>query len=289
MDTTTRGSGCARTVAGVALAPQYASLGFLARHACVTSVLTGDARDEVLDAPPMAAARACLTSFFVKLADYNPRVAAAGFGRRGLVGCGMNKPEVASDPVPQRLFEIVDLRPPGPVSMLRGARIEIDGARVGRVLIAAVLAALAACSVAFFVVGAHKNAQINELRHHGVPVVLTVTKCSGLMGGSGSNLAGYACTGMFHFNGRNFDEPIPGSAEYAPATKLAVVTAANGSGLFAPIGVLAGERSSWKVFILPMALALAFAVLASTLALRRRHARPRGKGSPARRVGRISA
>jgi hypothetical protein len=187
----------------------------------------------------------------------------------------MNKPEVASDPMPQRLFEIVDIGSPGPVSMLRGARIEIDGARVGRALAAAVLAAFAVFAVVFFVVGAHKNAQINELRRHGVPVELTVTKCQGLMGGSGSNLAGYTCAGTFRFDGRLFDEPIPGTAEFGPGTKVAVVTAANGSGLFAPIGVLAAERSSWKVFILPAALALVFALLAGALLLRRRHSGPR--------------
>jgi hypothetical protein len=231
--------------------------------------------DEPADSAPEVARRTSLTSFFVQLAGYNPWIAAAGFGRRGLVGCGMNKPGVASDPVPQRLFEFVDLSPPGPVSMLRGARIEIDGARVGRVLVAAGLAALAVFAVVFFVVGAHKNAQINELRRHGVPVELTVTKCQGLMGGSGSNLAGYACMGTFGLDGRIFDEPIPGDAAYAPGTRLAAVTAANGSGLFAPIGVLAGERSSSKVFILPVALALAFALLASTVWFRRRYSRRR--------------
>jgi hypothetical protein len=189
----------------------------------------------------------------------------------------MSKPGVASDPTPQRLFEIGDIDPPGPVSMLRGARIEIDGARVARVLVAAVLAALAVASIVFFVVGAHKNAQINELRRQGVTVELTVTKCQGLMGGSGSNLAGYTCTGTFGFGGRIFNEPIPGTAEYGPGAKVAVVTAANGSGLFAPIGVLAAERSSWNVFILPVALALAFAVLAGALLLRRRYSRPRGE------------
>jgi hypothetical protein len=187
----------------------------------------------------------------------------------------MNTPEVASDPTPQRLFEIVELSPPGPVSTLRGARIEIDGTRVGRALVAAVLVALAGFAVAFFVVGAHKNAQINELRLHGVPVELTITRCQGLMGGSGSNLAGYTCTGTFGFNGRLFDEPIPGDAEYAPGARLRAVTAANGSGLFAPIGVLAGERPSWKVFILPAALALVFVLLASAVLLRRRCSRPR--------------
>jgi hypothetical protein len=186
----------------------------------------------------------------------------------------MDKPEVASDPTPQRLFEIVEISPPGPVSMLRGARIEIDGARVGRALLAALLALLAVFAIVFFVVGAHKNAQINELRRHGVPVEVTVKRCQGLMGGSGSNLAGYSCTGTFGLGGRSFDEPIPGNAEYAPGTRLAAVTAANGSGLFAPTGVLAGERASWKVFILPATLTLAFAVLAAALLLRRRYSRP---------------
>jgi hypothetical protein len=199
----------------------------------------------------------------------------------------MNKPEVASDPSPQRLFEIVEISPPGPVSMLRGARIEIDGSRVGRVLAAAALTALAAFAVLFFVVGAHKNAQITELRLHGVPVELTVTKCQGLMGGSGSNLAGYSCTGTFGFGGRRFDEPIPGNAVYGPGTRLRAVTASNGSGLFAPAGVLAGEHSSGKVFILPAALALVFVLLAACVLLRRRHPRP-GRDRPARPVGRSS-
>jgi hypothetical protein len=182
----------------------------------------------------------------------------------------MNKPEVASDPTPQRLFEIVDVVPSGPVSTLRGAHVEVDGVRVARVLGAAFLAALAVFAVVFFVVGAHKNAQINELRNHGVPIELTVTKCQGLMGGSGSNLAGYSCTGTFGFGGRSFDESIPGNVNYAPGTKLTAVAAANGSGLFAPIAVLAGERSSWRVFILPGALALTLALLAGALLVKRR-------------------
>ena len=181
----------------------------------------------------------------------------------------MNKPEVASAATPQRLFEIAESSPAGPVSTLRGARIEIDTARVVRILLAAVLATLAVLAVVFFVVGAHKNAQIDELRLHGEPVEVTITKCLGLMGGSGSNSAGYACTGTFHFGGRLFDEAVPGDVLYAPGTRLAATAASNGSGLFAPVGVLAGEHSSWTVFIVPGALALAFATLASPWVLRR--------------------
>jgi hypothetical protein len=185
----------------------------------------------------------------------------------------MNKPEVASAPTTQRLFEIAESNPAGPISTLRGARIEIDTARVVRVLLGGVLAILAVLAVVFFVVGAHKNAQINELRLHGEPAEVTITKCLGLMGGSGSNSAGYACTGTFQVGGRIFDEGVPGDALYAPGTRLAATAASNGSGLFAPVGVLADERSSWTVFIVPGVLALAFAVLASPWMLRRRRSR----------------
>ena len=209
----------------------------------------------------------------MQLAGYNPWVTAAEFGHRGLVGCGMSKPEVASDPTPQRLFEIAESKPEGPVAMLRGARIEVDAARVGRVLGGAVLAAFAVFAVVFFVVGAHKNAQINELRQHGVPVEVTVTKCLGLMGGSGSNGAGYACSGTFRLGGHLFAEAVPGDVLYGPGTKLAAIAAANGSGLFAPVDVLAGERASWTVFIVPAVLVLVFVALAGAWMLRRRQLR----------------
>jgi hypothetical protein len=185
----------------------------------------------------------------------------------------MNKPEVDADPIPQRLFEIVESKPDGPVAMLRGARIEVDAGRVGRVLGGAVVAALAVLAAVFFFVGAHKNAQIAELRQHGVPVEVTVTKCLGLMGGSGSNGAGYACSGTFRLAGHLFDESVPGDVNYGPGTRISAVAAANGSGLFAPVDVLASERTSWTVYILPGVLALAFIVLAGAWMLRRQQLR----------------
>jgi hypothetical protein len=185
----------------------------------------------------------------------------------------MNKPEVASDPMPQRLFEIAESKPEASVAMLRGARIEVDAARVGRVLGGAVLVALAALAIAFFAIGAHKNAQINELRQHGVPIEVTVTKCLGLMGGSGSNGAGYACNGTFRLGSHHFAEAVPGDDLFAPGTKLAAVTAANGSGLFAPVNVLAGEHASWTVFIVPAVLALVSVALGGAWMLRRRQLR----------------
>jgi hypothetical protein len=181
----------------------------------------------------------------------------------------MNKTGHAADPTPQRLFEIAEARPTEPVATLRGARIEADSARVGSIFGVVVLAAIAVSAVVFFAVGGHKNAQISELRQHGASVEVTVTKCLGLMGGSGSSPAGYACTGTFALGGHHFAEAIPGTVLYRPGTTIAAVAASNGSGLFAPTNVLASERTSWTVFIVPTVLALAFVLLAGAWWFRR--------------------
>ena len=110
------------------------------------------------------------------------------------------------------------------VATLRGAGVDVDVRRAGRVLVGAVLGALAVLAVVLFVAGAQKNAQITSLRSHGVPVTVTVTGCTGLLGGSGSNAAGYACRGTFSVAGHRYDEAIPGDTLYPPGTPLAAVT-----------------------------------------------------------------
>jgi hypothetical protein len=157
-----------------------------------------------------------------------------------------------------------------PISRLRGARVEVDGARVASVFLGVALIAIAVCAVAFFVIGAHKNAQINELRDHGVPVEVTVTSCLGLLGGSGSNTAGYSCMGTFEVSGHRFNEAIPGLERRGPGDKVAAVAAANASGLFSTTAMIAGERASWKVFILPVVLTLVLLLSIAGLLLQRR-------------------
>ena len=80
-----------------------------------------------------------------------------------------------------------------------------------------------AASVALYVAGARKNAQIADLRQHGVPVEVTITGCQGLLGGSGSNAAGYACRGTFTLDGRRDDEALPGNTLLSPGTKVRAV------------------------------------------------------------------
>src|SRR5580692_10409535 len=72
------------------------------------------------------------------------------------------------------------IEPPGEaLSTLRGAGAGLDARLVGRVVGALLLVALALAVVIFFVAGLHKNTQISQLRHHGVPVRFTVSGCIG--------------------------------------------------------------------------------------------------------------
>ena len=99
---------------------------------------------------------------------------------------------------------------------LRGASVEVDARRVGHAVVGICLTALAATVIVLFVAGIQKNAQITRLRRQGVAVEVTVSGCLGLMGGSGSNLAGYECKGTFSLDGHRYSDAIPGSAFYSP-------------------------------------------------------------------------
>jgi hypothetical protein len=110
-----------------------------------------------------------------------------------------------------------------------------------------------------------------------VPVTVTVSGCRGLLGGSGSNAAGYACRGSYHFRGHRYDEAIPGNVNRAPGSTLNGVIAAGDPALLSTPGQLRGERASWRAFIAPIALGLV--VVAAVIALsvrrvRRRRAEP---------------
>lgn len=159
--------------------------------------------------------------------------------------------------------------PVEPITTLRGARVDADVRRVGRVLLAVCLAALSASVGVLFVAGLNRNAQITRLHEHGVPVELTVSKCIGLLSGSGSNVAGYQCTGTFRVADHSYSEPIPGSTLYAPGTHLGGVTVPGDPSLISTPSVVAKEHASSKVFILPAILLVVLAALATTLLVRR--------------------
>jgi len=149
----------------------------------------------------------------------------------------------------------------------------VDARRVASVVVGLVLVTLAVLTVVLFVAGAHKNAQITRLRQDGVPVAIRISGCLGLLGGSGSNPAGYTCRGSFTLDGRRHDEAIPGDTLHPPGTMLRGVSVPGDPALVTTVGALAGEHASWKVFILPTALLVLLVVGVGTLVLRRHHVR----------------
>ena len=168
-----------------------------------------------------------------------------------------------------------------PVSSLRGARVEVDARRAGRVLVALGLAAVVVTAVALLYSGARKNSQIQALRTHGVPVTMTVDGCRGLLGGSGSNAAGYSCWGSFREAGRRFAGYIPGDALRAPGSTVRVVTVAGDPALLTTPAELSAEAPSSRVFLLPAGLLGSAALAVTGLAVRRRR-RQRASRPPRR-------
>jgi hypothetical protein len=159
--------------------------------------------------------------------------------------------------------------PDEPLTTLRGAGVDVDIRQAGRVVVAACMSTLAVLAVVFLVVGIHKNAQINRLRQHGVGVVITSSRCLGLMGGSGSNAAGYSCSGSFSIGGHRYSEQIPGTTFYAPGTNIRALTVPGDPALVSPVKIVATEHASWTVFILPLALFLVLLLLVGVLLWRR--------------------
>jgi hypothetical protein len=123
-------------------------------------------------------------------------------------------------------------------------------------------------SAVLFVAGAHQNAQITALKNDGVQVVETVTACQGLLGGSGSNAAGYSCRGTLSVGGHVYRDPVPGTSLYAPGTKLVIVVDLADPGLVSSVGDLKKEHASADVFILPSILLVLLLALGALIGVR---------------------
>ncbi len=159
--------------------------------------------------------------------------------------------------------------------------MDVDVRRLGRVVGVGALVALAVVAVVLIVAGVHKNAQITDLRRHGVAVRVTVSSCLGLLGGSGSNGAGYACKGTFMFDGNRYTEAIPGTSLYPPGARIAAVAAPGSPPLLSLPRTVEHEHASWRVFILPAVLLVVLVLVVGVLVLRHRRRRPNGDGAPA--------
>jgi len=165
----------------------------------------------------------------------------------------------------------------GPVTTLRGAGVDVDAHRAAQAVVAVCLVALAVGAVILLVAGIQKNSQADNLRQHGVAVSVTVAGCTGLLGGSGSNAAGYACRGSYTLDGRHYQQAIPGDALLLPGSVIHGVTVPGDPGLLSTPGLVAGQKASWTVYIAPAVLFVVFgSVVAVLVVLRRRGGRGAG-------------
>jgi hypothetical protein len=157
-----------------------------------------------------------------------------------------------------------------PLSTLRGAGVNYDARKVGRVVVGLVLVVLAFLVVLFTVAGVHKNSQINQLHHDGVPVTVTVTHCFALMGGSGSNAVGDSCNGTFTVGGKSYTESLPGTAFHTIGSTLHAIVVPDDPALVSPVSTVREEHTSANVFLLPLVLLVVLLLLVALIVVVRR-------------------
>jgi hypothetical protein len=171
-----------------------------------------------------------------------------------------------------------------PLSTLRGAGVNYDARKVGWVAVGLCLLTLAVLVIVFTIAGVHRNSQIDRLHNDGVPVTVTVTHCLALMGGSGSNAAGYSCSGTFTVDGRRYTESLPGTGFRAVGSTLPAVVVPSDPALVSPKSTVHNEHTSASVFVLPAILLIVLALLVGLIMYvrRRRHAPapPTGGATP---------
>jgi hypothetical protein len=149
----------------------------------------------------------------------------------------------------------------------------LDLRRVGQLFAALAVLALAAVTAVTFVAAAHRNGQVSALRNRGVPVRFAITGCRGLLGGSGSNVAGFSCTGSYRLGGHRYEEPLPGDSYYTPGTVLPAVAVPGDPALVTTAAILSGEHTSGKVYVLPAVLLAVLVLALAVVVLTARRAR----------------
>ncbi len=159
--------------------------------------------------------------------------------------------------------------------------MEIDPRRARGLVVGAAGVVLLAVAVVLVVAGLNKNAQASNLHEHGVPVAVTVSGCEGLLGGSGSNAAGYSCQGRYTFDGREYERDIPGSALLRPGSVVRGVIVPGDPGLLSTPRQVTDEHASWRVFIAPATL-LVIVLLGAAIFVRTSR-RNRAHDAPAER------
>jgi len=164
---------------------------------------------------------------------------------------------------------------PRDVPSLRGAEAQRLGRPFWLVAGALVFAALAIVITVSFISAANDNARISRLKLHGVTVEVTVTNCTGNIGGSGSNAAGYTCHGEYRVNGVTYHEVIGAKTTLSTAGSQVrgIADPARPSTVELATSV-ASSSASPSVYIVPSLLLLLFIALTFVCLRRWRRSTP---------------
>jgi hypothetical protein len=168
-----------------------------------------------------------------------------------------------------------------PVTTLRGASVDVDIRRVGRVVALVCVVILAVTGAVLLVAGIHTNQQITTLHRQGVPVSITVTGCTGLIGGTGAQSAGYACNGTYLVHGTRYHQAIPGMAFHAVGSTFPGVAVPGDPKLLSTPDQVASQHASWRAYLVPGVLLVVAVAWGGALYGHRRSRRSDAQGTGA--------
>jgi hypothetical protein len=100
------------------------------------------------------------------------------------------------------------------------------------------------------------------------------------MGGSGSNAAGYSCTGTFAIDGKRYSESLPGTAFHNAHSTLAAIVVPSDPALVSPTSIANSEHAGLSVFLVPAILLVVLLLLVGLIALLQRRSRSAAPPAP---------
>lgn len=161
-------------------------------------------------------------------------------------------------------------------SSLRGPEAQRIGGRFWFTAGALLLIAFAVVIVVSYISAANDNARIDRLKTHGVSVMVTVTNCTGNIGGSGSNASGYTCQGAYRIDGVGYQEVIGSKSTLsAVGSKVRGVADPARPSTVELSSAVARSSASTSAYFVPSLLALLLVALTFLLGRRLRSSRIR--------------
>jgi len=165
------------------------------------------------------------------------------------------------------------------VVSLRGPEVASIERQVWHRFVAVALALSFAALIVNVVSTAHDNSRIERMKTHGIAVSVTVTRCIGNVGGSGSNGAGYRCHGDYSIAGITYHELIGSMTTFA-ASGTKVNSVADPSKPTTVILASALEKSTASSAAYVPAGLFAIVLVALSMVFVRSTRRPRAKLPP---------